>query len=111
MDKTPPRYVSVAPYCGNYWCLEPRHHAYVHLYFQDTGSGIARRYVEWWDSDYEYNHLKSDANFGGSTEVLEDVLDAVGTWQAFEHKLWDVAGNYSEWIDHYVAINCGTYPC
>ena len=111
VDKTPPRYVSVAPYCGNYWCLEPRHHAYVHLYFQDTGSGIARRYVEWWDSDYEYNHLKSDANFGGSTEVLEDVLDAVGTWQAFEHKLWDVAGNYSEWIDHYVAINCGTYPC
>ena len=112
IDKTPPQYISVAAYCGNYWCLSDlRHHAYVHLYFQDTGSGLARRYVEWWDTDYQYNHLTQDIYFGGDTGVNEDVLDAVGSWQAFEHKLWDVAGNYNEWIDHYVPNGCGTYAC
>lgn len=112
IDKTPPQYTSVGAYCGNYWCLPPRHHAYVHLYFRDTGSGLARRYVEWWDIDYNNNHLTSDVYFNGDTGENEDVLDAVGDWQAFEHKLWDVAGNYSEWIDHNVDISgCGTYTC
>lgn len=112
IDKTPPQYTRVQSFCGNIWCLPPEHHAYVKINYYDSGSGIGRRYVEWWDTQYQNNHLKNDVNLGGSTGGQEDTLDAVGPWQAFEHKIWDVAGNYNQWIDHNINIaGCPNVSC
>ena len=100
IDKDPPIYTSVAPYCGDPWGDGTRN--YVRLYFTDSLSGLGIRHTHSWDS--RKDTYFPDVNYGGA----RDGVDTIGnrdTWIGFEHTICDVAGNCSSWNDHNVRFD------
>lgn len=100
IDKDPPIYTSVAPYCGDPWGDGTRN--YVRLYFTDSLSGLGIRHTHSWDS--RNDTYFPDVNYGGA----RDGVDTIGnrdTWIGFEHTICDVAGNCSSWNDHNVRFD------
>ncbi len=102
IDKDPPIYTSVAPYCGDPWGDGSKN--YVRLYFSDTLSGLGYRNTHSWDS--RNDSYFPDVNYGGARDGI-DTLANRDRWIGFTHKICDIAGNCNQWNDSRVGFdNC-----